>query len=73
MSAGGDDGSRVSPTAHYTADVWVRSGLSDPALSTRLGAPLCAFWIFLPRRATAPDRITRSPVRAHQPSPRMRS
>jgi O-methyltransferase involved in polyketide biosynthesis len=42
MSAVGDDGSRVSPTAHYTADVWVRSGLSDPALSTRLGALLHA-------------------------------
>lgn len=33
-----DDGTRISPTAHYTADVWVRSGLSDPALSTTLGA-----------------------------------
>jgi O-methyltransferase involved in polyketide biosynthesis len=42
MSAVGDDGSRVSPTAHYTAEVWVRSGLSDPALSTRLGALLHA-------------------------------
>lgn len=42
MSAVADDGSRISPTAHYTADVWVRSGLSDPALSTRLGALLHA-------------------------------
>jgi O-methyltransferase involved in polyketide biosynthesis len=33
-----EDSSRISPTAHYTANVWVRSGLSDPALSTRLGA-----------------------------------
>jgi len=38
MSAVADDGTRISPTAHYTSDVWVRSGLSDPALSTRLGA-----------------------------------
>jgi O-methyltransferase involved in polyketide biosynthesis len=37
-----DDGTRISPTAHYTSDVWVRSGLSDPALSTRLGAVLHA-------------------------------
>jgi O-methyltransferase involved in polyketide biosynthesis len=42
MSALVEDGSRISPTAHYTADVWVRSGLSDPALSTRLGAVLHA-------------------------------
>jgi O-methyltransferase involved in polyketide biosynthesis len=42
MSATADDGSRISPTTHYTADVWVRSGLSDPALSTRLGAVLHA-------------------------------
>jgi O-methyltransferase involved in polyketide biosynthesis len=42
MSAGADDGSRISPTAHYTADVWVRSGLSDPALSTPLGSLLHA-------------------------------
>ena len=34
--------SRISPTAHYTADVWVRSGLSDRALSTGLGAVLHA-------------------------------
>lgn len=42
MSDVGDDGSRISPTAHYTAAVWVRSGLSDPALSTGLGALLHA-------------------------------
>ena len=42
MSAVAEDGARISPTAHYTADVWVRSGLSDPALSTRLGAVLHA-------------------------------
>jgi O-methyltransferase involved in polyketide biosynthesis len=35
-----DDGARIGPTAHYTADVWVRSGLSDPVLSTPLGAVL---------------------------------
>ena len=33
---------RISPTAHYTADVWVRSGLSHPALATGLGAVLHA-------------------------------
>jgi O-methyltransferase involved in polyketide biosynthesis len=38
MSPVADEGSRISPTAHYTADVWVRSGLSHPALSTRRGA-----------------------------------
>jgi O-methyltransferase involved in polyketide biosynthesis len=37
-----DDGSRISPTAHYTAAVWARSGLSDPALSTWLGTVLHA-------------------------------
>jgi O-methyltransferase involved in polyketide biosynthesis len=42
MSTVADDGTRISPTAHYTSDVWVRSGLSDPALSTRLGAVLHA-------------------------------
>jgi O-methyltransferase involved in polyketide biosynthesis len=42
MSAVADDGSRISPTAHYTADVWVRTGLSHPALSTRLGGLLHA-------------------------------
>lgn len=34
--------SRVSPTAHYTAHVWVRHGLSDPALATGLGRVLYA-------------------------------
>jgi O-methyltransferase involved in polyketide biosynthesis len=42
MSARIDHGTRIGPTAHYTANVWVRSGLSDPALSTRLGAVLHA-------------------------------
>ena len=42
MDAGTQEGARISPTAHYTSDVWVRSGLSDPALSTRLGAVLHA-------------------------------
>jgi O-methyltransferase involved in polyketide biosynthesis len=42
MSPVVEQSSRISPTAHYTADVWVRSGLSDPALSTRLGAVLHA-------------------------------
>jgi hypothetical protein len=28
MSAAADDGSRISPTARYTADEWVRSGLT---------------------------------------------
>jgi len=32
------DGARISPTAHYTGEVWVRSGLSHPALSTTRGA-----------------------------------
>jgi O-methyltransferase involved in polyketide biosynthesis len=41
-SAVADDGARISPTAHYTSAVWVRSGLSDPALSTRLGGLLHA-------------------------------
>jgi O-methyltransferase involved in polyketide biosynthesis len=42
VSAVADRGSRISPTAHYTADVWVRSGLSHPALSTPLGGLLHA-------------------------------
>jgi O-methyltransferase involved in polyketide biosynthesis len=42
MSTIANDSARISPTAHYTADVWVRSGLSDPALSTRFGALLHA-------------------------------
>jgi O-methyltransferase involved in polyketide biosynthesis len=36
------DGSRISPTAHYTADVWVRAGLAAPAFATPLGAVLHA-------------------------------
>lgn len=31
---------RISPTAHYTGQVWVRHGLSDPAFATREGARL---------------------------------
>lgn len=42
MNTVADDSARISPTAHYTADVWVRSGLSDPVLSTRLGGLLHA-------------------------------
>ena len=37
MTTATDDGTRISPTAHYTSDVWVRAGLSDRALSTGLG------------------------------------
>jgi len=50
MSTVVDDGARISPTAHYTANVWVRSGLSDPALSTRLGALLHA--VLVPLNST---------------------
>ena len=42
MTAVADDGTRITPTAHYTSDVWVRYGLSDPALSTPFGAMLHA-------------------------------
>lgn len=31
---------RISPTAHYTCQVWVRHGLSDPAFTTRQGERL---------------------------------
>jgi len=31
---------RISPTAHYTGQVWLRAGLSDPAFATREGARL---------------------------------
>lgn len=31
------DTSRISPTAHYTAQVWYRNGMSHPALTSRLG------------------------------------
>ena len=34
------DTSRISPTAHYTGAVWLRNGLSHPALGTREGALL---------------------------------
>jgi O-methyltransferase involved in polyketide biosynthesis len=33
---------RISPTAYYTGHVWVRAGLSDPAVATRRGAMLHA-------------------------------
>ena len=36
------DSSRISPTAHYTAQVWFRYGMSHPALETRLGRRLHA-------------------------------
>jgi O-methyltransferase involved in polyketide biosynthesis len=32
--------SRISPTAHYTAQVWFRNGLADPAFATREGEKL---------------------------------
>lgn len=31
------DSAHISPTAHYTAQVWYRAGLSHPALATPLG------------------------------------
>jgi O-methyltransferase involved in polyketide biosynthesis len=31
---------RISPTAHYTCQVWLRNGLSDPAFATREGERL---------------------------------
>src|SRR5690606_29067941 len=31
---------RLSPTAHYTGQVWYRNGLSDPAFTTREGERL---------------------------------
>jgi len=36
------DSSRISPTAHYTAQVWFRYGMSHPALETSLGRKLHA-------------------------------
>lgn len=36
----GHDTSRISPTAHYTAYVWVRNGLSVPELATASGRRL---------------------------------
>ncbi len=36
------DSSRISPTAHYTATVWLRHGLSHPALATARGVRLHA-------------------------------
>jgi O-methyltransferase involved in polyketide biosynthesis len=43
------DGARISPTAHYTAFVWYRHGLSHPALVTPLGRRL--FWTLRPGNA----------------------
>ena len=34
------DPGAISPTAHYTAEVWQRNGLSDPALATWEGRAL---------------------------------
>lgn len=31
---------RISPTAHYTGQIWIRNGLADPALGTHLGRVL---------------------------------
>ena len=31
---------RISPTAHYTCEVWVQNGMSDPAFATKEGARL---------------------------------
>jgi O-methyltransferase involved in polyketide biosynthesis len=36
----GHSSARISPTAHYTAHVWLRNGLSDPAFATREGVTL---------------------------------
>src|SRR5258706_3280056 len=36
------DSSRISPTAHYTAQVWFRHGMSHPALETAYGRKLHA-------------------------------
>ncbi len=39
------DSSRISPTAHYTSQVWFRYGMSHPALATPLGRKLhAALW-----------------------------
>ena len=32
-----DDGSRISPTAHYTGQTWVQHAMSDPSLATPEG------------------------------------
>ncbi|WP_034268161.1 class I SAM-dependent methyltransferase [Haloechinothrix halophila] len=39
LRLGGSD--RISPTAHYTGYVWVRNGLSHPALATGAGRLFC--------------------------------
>src|SRR4051812_43465992 len=36
------DSSRISPTAHYTSQVWFRHGMSHPALETAFGRRLHA-------------------------------
>ena len=35
-----ESSARISPTAHYTGQVWFRNGLSDPAFTTREGERL---------------------------------
>ena len=37
MSSRNRDSAAISPTAHYTAQIWIRNGLSDPRLDTRKG------------------------------------
>lgn len=37
-------GSRISPTAHYTGHVWVRHGLANPDLDTKLGRAMHLAW-----------------------------
>jgi O-methyltransferase involved in polyketide biosynthesis len=38
--AAGSESARISPTAHYTSFVWVRHGMSHPALASPLGRAL---------------------------------
>jgi O-methyltransferase involved in polyketide biosynthesis len=52
-----NDSSRISPTAHYTSQVWFRYGMSHPALATQLGrrlhaalAPVNTAYVKLSRR-----------------------
>lgn len=53
MRADGKASARISPTAHYTGYVWVRAGLSHPALATWQGRAL--YWAAEPLvRAMAP-------------------
>jgi O-methyltransferase involved in polyketide biosynthesis len=51
------DGARISPTAHYTAFVWHRYGLSHPALVTPLGRRL--YWALRPANALL-DKLGRA-------------